>query len=90
MDAGTGDLVVMYAKNAAFCPDEKSKKDLFSIAVWAKGVSGDVDLRIQLIVAYGYKRSKSKSESTTTNGVAAAAAAAAASNHPDDKNGPII
>lgn len=52
-DAGTGDAVVTCSENKEFCPDEASKKDLYSIAVWGEGVEGEVDLRIQSIAAYG-------------------------------------
>lgn len=52
-DAGTGDAVVTCAEDKQYCPDETSKKDLFSIAVWGEGVKGEVNLQIQSVAAYG-------------------------------------
>eukprot|EP01083_Nonionella_stella_P053830 142236_1 len=52
-NAGTGDAVVKCEDDDQYCPDDATKKDLSSIAIWGEGVEGDVDLEIKTIAAYG-------------------------------------
>jgi len=65
-DAGTGDAVVTCAENKEYCPDEASKKDLYSVAVWGEGVEGEVDLKIQSIAAYGCSNNDTSSGSSVS------------------------
>jgi len=39
--------------NQEYCPDESSKKELSTIALWGEGVGGTVDLEIRSLTAYG-------------------------------------
>jgi hypothetical protein len=64
-DAGTGNAVVTCAENKEYCPDEASKKDLFSIAVWGEGVEGKVDLELRSVAAYGCNSGSSSSDSSS-------------------------
>jgi len=66
-DAGTGDAVVTCAENKEYCPDEASKKDLFSIAVWAEGVEGKVDLELRSVAAYGCNSGSSSDSSSDSD-----------------------
>jgi len=52
-DPGTGDPVVSCKDDIQYCPDEATKKDISTIAVWGEGVEGKVDLEIKMIAAYG-------------------------------------
>mmetsp|Transcript_6518 Transcript_6518/g.15493 ORF Transcript_6518/g.15493 Transcript_6518/m.15493 type:complete len:563 (+) Transcript_6518:54-1742(+) len=78
-DAGTGNAVVTCAENKEYCPDEASKKDLFSIAVWGEGVEGEVDMEIQSISAYGCAAGKSNTENNS-DPVAVAASSSSSSS----------
>ena len=54
-DPATGDAVVPCDRNnhPEFCPDEATKQNLYSIAIWGEGIEGDVSLDIKMISAYG-------------------------------------
>jgi len=73
-DAATGDAVVTCAEDARYCPDGATKADLFSMAVWAEGVEGDVRLDLKSIAAYGCTAG-------VAGGVLRAPVAAAAAGH---------
>lgn len=64
-DAGTGNAVVKCEDDNQYCPDDATKKDLSSIAIWGEGVEGDVHLELKTITAYGC--TETETETKTVN-----------------------
>jgi len=52
-DAATGDQKTTCAENTDNCPSIEALQDIFSIALWAEGVEGDVHLVLASIYAVG-------------------------------------
>ena len=52
-DDATGDIIRSCADDASLCPDDATLAKLESLAIWAEGVNGEVDLEIQKIWATG-------------------------------------
>lgn len=52
-DAKTGDPIRTCQEDPSYCPDLATKQNLYSLAIWAEGVQGAVDLKIERVEAYG-------------------------------------
>jgi Complex I intermediate-associated protein 30 (CIA30) len=52
-DPATGNAVVTCRDDPNYCPSANVKQNLSSIAIWAEGVAGPVDLELEKIQAYG-------------------------------------
>jgi Complex I intermediate-associated protein 30 (CIA30) len=52
-DPATGNALASCRDDPNYCPSASAKQNLSSIAIWAEGVAGSVDLELEKIQAYG-------------------------------------
>ena len=52
-DDATGKAIHTCAEKSAYCPDEKTLRNMKTMSIWAEGVEGHVHLEVQKIDGYG-------------------------------------